>query len=221
MDAEMESSNLCIYPEGDFKLTNPRARGCFNKGLFCGFWLDRFLSAWWLHHTVISHKWRHRCHVLITPNPLTSPTYYHNKFGPRSCTLFQRFFFSDLQKESFYHIYPWHIFKEVLETCHNWISPRRSHWIYLIGTWIVLKSLIITDVKVYGTPDHTLPNDDGSFKILRTFCLKDNIVSRLRKCYVSKSNKQTPILISSAVLRKSWSWRVNALARFPIDRPKI
>lgn len=37
MDAEMESSYLCIYPEGDFKLTNPRARGCFNKGLFCGF----------------------------------------------------------------------------------------------------------------------------------------------------------------------------------------
>lgn len=101
MDTEMESSNLCKYPEGDFKLTNPRARGCFNKGLFCGFWLDRFLSAWWVHHTAISQKWRHRCHVLITPNPLTSPTYYHNKFGPRSCTLFQRFFFLISKKKVF------------------------------------------------------------------------------------------------------------------------
>lgn len=37
MDTEMKSSNLCKYPEGDFKIRNNRARGCFNKGLFSGF----------------------------------------------------------------------------------------------------------------------------------------------------------------------------------------
>lgn len=45
LDSEMESSNLCKYPEEDFKLRNTLTRGCFNKGLSSGFKLGRILSA--------------------------------------------------------------------------------------------------------------------------------------------------------------------------------